>query len=130
MKKITKRFVRFWTPGSFCAEDWTVYTDETDPTNIEFPDNAYCFTMHERTDVVDGDQTFTGKVRDIGKTYYHPDSKVESLAEVKLNPKAQGGCLIRNMEGNEWSHIVWSRWGNWPQPFDPSKAEVLEARKQ
>ena len=33
--------------------------------------------------------------------------------------------LISNMECNDWKQIIWTRWGNWPQPFDPATAEVL-----
>ena len=52
--------------------------------------------------------------------YYHPDSKVEDLKEVEQNPNATD-TLIRNIKNNGWDRIIWTRWGNWPQPFNPTK---------
>lgn len=126
MEKVTKRFVKFWRPGFMFAEDWSREVETLDPHAIEWPENAYAFTLHERTDVMDGDQTYVGKAEQIGPMYYHPDSKVETLDQAKSNPESTS-TLIANMECNDWNAIVWSRWGNWPQPFDPSKACVLTA---
>jgi hypothetical protein len=30
------------------------------------------------------------------------------------------------MECNGWKQMVWTRWGNWPQPFEPERMEVLK----
>ena len=124
MDKTVRRFVRFWTPRSFIADSWDVDVESLDPAKIEWPEEAYAFTLHEQPIVHDGPDTFNGNVTKIGGWYYHPDSKVESLAEVRENPKCTS-ILISNMKVNHWSHLVWSRWGNWPQPFDPSKDVVL-----
>ncbi len=126
MKKVKKAFVRFFAPGSFVAEEWEKEIDIADPNGIEWPENAYAFTLHEREDVIDGETTYTGPVHRIGPMYYHPDSKVETLDEARRNPNASD-ILIRNMEGNHWDSIIWSRCGNWPQPFDADKAVVLSA---
>lgn len=126
MDRITKRFVRFMAPGAFVAEDWSRPVETLDPNAVQWPDNAYCFSLHERIDVMDGPEVFTGPAKKVGPTYFHPDSVVESLEQVRANPKATR-TLIANMEGNRWSHIVWSRWGNWPQPFDPAQDVVLKA---
>jgi hypothetical protein len=122
--RITVRFVRFYAPGSFVAEDWTVPVDTLDPLAIKWPDNAYAFTLHERVDVADGPERFTGEAKQIGPMYYHPDSKVETQAEVALNPKATG-ILLSNMRCNRWDQIIWSRWGNWPQPYEAGRHLVL-----
>ena len=127
MRKVTKYFVRFWRPGLLVGEDWENYVGSLDPAEIEWPKDAYAFTLHEREDVVDGDQTFKGTSRQVGPTYYHPDSRVETLEEVKRNPKASR-ILVQNMECNGWTAIIWSRWDNWPQAFDPEKDLILSAR--
>ncbi len=124
MKKVMKFFAEFLAPGSFVAENWAVEVKSTDPYSVEWPENAYAFAIYAREDVVDGDNTYKGEPQQVGPTYYHPDSKVESLEEVEVNSNATQ-ILVENMKANGWSHIVWSRWGNWPQPFDPNKARVL-----
>jgi hypothetical protein len=124
MKKEIKKWVKFRTPGSFCAEDWNRDVDSFDPSKIVWPDNAYCFQFYTREDVVDGDKRYEGKAESVGPLYYHPESKIETLSQVKANPKA-GRCLVGNMECNGWTHIIWSRWGNWPQPFRKGETEVL-----
>lgn len=124
MKKQKVYFVVFWAPGSFFGESWTSEVKTPDPMAVKWPDNAYSFTMHEREDVVDGDTRFRGDSIQVGPAYFHPDSKVETLTQVKKNPKSTP-TLIENMRCNKWEAVVWSRWGNWPQPFEKGKAVVL-----
>lgn len=47
------------------------------------------------------------------------------LEEVKANPKC-GPALISNMKCNGWNRVVWTRWGNWPQPFYDGKVVILK----
>lgn len=124
MNKRIVHFVIFEAPGAFVAESFKREVAGPDPLAVEWPENAYAFRLFRREDVIDGDDTYTGKSQQIGKTYYHPDSKVETLAKVRANPKASP-TLISNMVGNGWEQIVWSRWGNWPQPFEAADSEVL-----
>lgn len=124
MKKTIRYFVEFWYPGSFVAESSTSETKIIDPHKIEWPKNAYSFVLYKREDIIDNNKTYKGELEQLGPTYYHPDSIVETLDQVKQNhPKEK--ILISNMECNKWDSIVWSRWGNWPQPFDTKKTEVL-----
>ena len=118
--------VTFLYPGAFCADTSTVEVQSLDPSAVVWPERAYAFTLHQRQEITCDGQVFKGETTQIGPTYYHPDSKVESLDEVKLNPKATS-ILISNMGCNGWTHIIWSRWGGWPQPFDASKMEILKA---
>lgn len=125
MKRERKYWCEFYTPGSFVAETWTRdLQKETRPEDIEWPKNAYAFRMYTREDVIDGEEKFTGSAQQIGPTYYHPDSVIETLKEVKRNPKATQ-TLVRNMQINEWSAVIWTRWGNWPQPWEPMRMRVL-----
>lgn len=123
-KKVTKRWARFWSPGSFMGESWDVEIDHLDPTKIEWPDRAYAFSLHTRDDIVEDGETFKGKSKQHGKLYYHPDSKIETMEEARSNPDATE-ILLQNMESNKWPEIIWARWGGWPQPFDPDKMVVL-----
>lgn len=107
------------------ANYWSVDCLEgTKPEDVEWPENAYAFTLWTRTDIAEGDDVFKGEAQKIGKMYYHPDSKVENYDMVKRNPNANE-ILLSNMKNNHWQHIVWSRWGNWPQPYDMSKHAVV-----
>lgn len=125
MNKLTFHTIRFFSPGSFCANISDHPGSTTDPYKVVWPQNAFCFQFIDREDVVDGDATYTGKEVQIGPTFFHPDSKIETLAEVRRNPKASH-ILITNMECNNWTHVVWSRWETNPQPFDPTEDHVLK----
>jgi hypothetical protein len=127
MKKVRKLYLSFWHPGTMVAEQSTSEVDSIvgfDPHKVEWPKNAYAFRLFERFDVVDGKATFKGEPQQLGPTYYHPDSRVETIDEVRANKNATP-ILVRNMQANGWKLIVWSRWGNWPQPFDPDKDVVI-----
>lgn len=108
MHKVTKYFARFFSPGTFVADDWRVEVPSPNPEAIAWPTRAYCFQVVKREDIVDDGAVFTGKEERVGPTYYHPDSKVEHLAQVKL--RADCHILARNMECNDWPFVVWSRW--------------------
>ncbi len=128
MKKETVFFAVFHSPGSFTTNTWEVPLVSDDLTVVAWPDRAYAFQIYKREDAVDGEQRYRGQRVQIGGWYYHPDSKVETLEQVKQNPSATD-ILIRNMGCNNWTHIVWSRWGNWPQDFDPACDTVLQRHK-
>lgn len=91
---------------------------------MKWPDNAYAFAVIRRTDIVDGTERFKGKVEQVGPHYYHPDSKIETFAEVEKNPHATR-ILLDNMRCNKWDKLVWARWGNWPQPYREGEIVVL-----
>lgn len=119
-----KFWATFYTPGSFVCNTCTQDMREPDPHKVEWPPNAYAFTLNAREELIKDGKVYLGEVLQVGPLYYHPDSKVESLEEARANP-ASTDILIQNMEINKWDYIVWSRWGNWPQPFDPNKDQIL-----
>ena len=124
MEKKKVYWIRFWSPGSFVSESYDKNVKEfPDPQSVEFPDNAYSFTLHERKDVIDGDKTYRGDAQQVGPRYYHPDSKVEGIDEVSKRKDCD--ILIRNMQNNNWNEVVWSRWDNWPQTLTRSENVVL-----
>lgn len=125
MERKTVRFVRFFAPGSFVANDWTVNIDTLDPAAVKWPDNAYSFSLHERIDVLDGGETYTGAEKQIGPEYWHPDSRIETLSDIERRNDPRDRILLTNMRCNGWNEVVRSRWGNWSQPFDPKTCKVL-----
>lgn len=127
MKKVTVQYPVFYSPGSFTADSWSgeAVDGVIDPRIVEFPANAYAFDICERTDVIDDDGTvFRGAVRTL-RQYWHPASRVTTVADVKAMDDTKNNILVRNMECNGWSAVVWSRWNNWPQPWNETCMEVL-----
>jgi hypothetical protein len=57
--------------------------------------------------------------------YYHPDSKVLTEAEIAAKGDPRDSILLSNMRCNKWPSVIYSRWGNWPQPYEAGKCEVL-----
>ncbi len=125
MKKNCHTFVEFQSPGILFAEMWTRDVNSTDPNAVEWPDNAYAFRMFQREDLVDNGKTYKGEAEQIGPTYYHPDSRIETLAEVEARNDERDKILVSNMKGNKWPAIVWTRWNNFPQPYDEKDSCVL-----
>lgn len=127
MEKRIKYFVKFYTPGIIVAETSRREISDPDPYKIEFPDYAYCFDILKREDVIDqtNGNEYQGKEERIGKRYYHPDSTIRTLEDIKkFSPHEK--ILISNMEINKWDKIIYTRWANWSQPFDEEKDLILE----
>lgn len=122
--KRTRHFATFMAPGLIVGNQWDMELASEDPQKVHWPDDAYAFTLHRREDVTVDGAEYQGKREQVGPIYYHPDSVVQTLEEAKANPKATP-VLISNMECNDWGSVVWTRWGNWPQPFDPAEIQVL-----
>lgn len=125
MEKVTVRYARFLTKGSFFAEEWTELVSSADPNDVVFPDGAYAFTMNERVDVVDGDDVYTGKASQIGPMYYHPDSKVVTFDELMSRNDPRDRILLENMRCNGWSSMIYTRCGDWPQPYKKESMKIL-----
>jgi len=125
--KVFKNWVTFWSPGSFVANESTRdYDDIINPYEVEFPDHAYAFRVFRREDIVEGDKTYKGDAVQQGVTYYHPDSKITTLAQVKaMSAEKRGHALVSNMECNKWDSVIWTRWDNWPQPYDADSEQIL-----
>ena len=127
MDKVTVHYVRFYSTGSFCANDWTAEVQSADPAAVVWPENAYAFTLHERVDVLDGPKRFEGKPQQLGLMYYHPDSAVKTQAEIAAKADPRDRILLQNMKCNSWPAVIYSRWGNWPQPYEADKVRILGA---
>ncbi|MCK9434317.1 MAG: hypothetical protein M0R32_05725 [Candidatus Cloacimonetes bacterium] len=129
MKKSTHIYVEFQAPGILFAEMWTEDINSTDPNDIKWPDNAYAFRIYKREDIEDNGNIYKGTASQVGPTYYHPDSKVETLAQLEARNDPKNKILVSNMKGNKWNEVVWSRWGSFPQPYDSKHNCILKAGK-
>lgn len=128
MEKKTSYFVRFHASGSICDDTWEKEIESPDPYLVEWPMRAYAFSIWKRTDVIDGETTYTGEPEKVGKLYYHPDSTIKTLDEVKADPTSTK-ILISNMEINRWDALIYTRFGHWPQPYEADRIEILEKRE-
>ena len=122
------RYARFLTPGSFVATDEIVEVDSLDPYAAVWPRSAYAFRLYEREDIVRGDEVFKGEDKPVGPLYYHPDSKIVTREEIVARNDPRDRILLSNMEINGWPSVIFSRWGNWPQPYRPGEDVILEKR--
>ena len=121
MEKQVVRYAEFFGPGSFVANSWTEEIPTGDP---KWPDWAYAYQMYVREDVHDGDGVYKGKPKKEGKLIYHPDSTIETVAEIEARHDNSNHILLMNMRRNKWASVVLTRWGNWPQPWDDEKMEI------
>lgn len=114
---------KFMAPGTIFAND---FTREFQPgEHIEWPDRAYCCKLGRQTVQIVGDEVLRGAVKWDPRTFYHPLSIIQTIDQVKRNPSASE-ILVRNMECNRWDRVVWSRWQNWPQPYNATKDVVCD----
>ena len=127
MERASHHWIEFLAPGSFIADSWKkAYEPPYKPEHVEFPERAYAFTMHKQDVIVVDGNEFLGKSEQIGPTYYHPDSKIETLEQVlKRGPES---ILAGNMKCNKWDKVIFTRWDNWPQPYKESETVVLPTK--
>lgn len=121
MRTSTEFIVVYFYAGTICANtSEKLFNSREEITSADWPNGAYAYKLYQQDIVTD---TGTGKVyrgdrtEVDGKLHYHTDSKVETLEQVRNNPNATE-ILISNMECNGWDSIIWTRYGNWSQPFD------------
>jgi hypothetical protein len=125
MNKITKYYVTFYMPGIICAEYWDKDIDSPDPNMVEWPKNAYAFNLYEQENIIDDNgKVFEGESKKLGPMYYHPDSKIETLSQLKKS-HPNDKILINNVESNGYKNVIWTRWNNWPQMFNDKEYEIL-----
>lgn len=129
MDVVMKYWIEYHAPGAFVGESWTVDSDfRPSWEDIEWPDNAYAATLWQREDIVRGGKTYKGAAEHIGpRYYYHPDSRITTLKELERGDHGLnlGHALLSNMRCNKWGAVIWTRWGNWPQPYNAATMEIL-----
>lgn len=126
MTKIEKYWIEFWHGGRFFAETTKVDCAKLpNPFEVEFPEGAFCFTMHKRTDVHNGYEVFTGKAERVGPKYYHPMSLVVHIDRIRRRALPSEKILLSNMEINGWDLVIQCHpHGNF-QPFDKQSDIII-----
>lgn len=108
---VTKHFVTFYSPGTFCAEESTKPIESWDTavalrmaSSVTERHNAkpYAFTFTTRSR---GDSDLDSKVTARSPLYYF-GVKVETLAEIEARRDPNDRILIANMRGNGWPRVV------------------------
>lgn len=123
-KVTVETFVVFHLPGLVIGEQYRERVDDINPYAIDWPKNAYAFhfvTQHVVT--LDGMKMRSEECAH-DPIYYHPHSVVRDAAWVARNDDSP--MLLSNMRCNGWAQVIYTRWGNWPQPWNADKMEILK----
>lgn len=121
----TRRYVEFLYAGSFTADYRTEEVGHADPALIEVPDGAYAFRFFDIREIDDGGTVLRSDRLNKSMTFY-PDGVLATVEQAREMPNSQ--ILVSNMEGNGWPAVVFSRYGNFPQPFNPAKDLIIRLR--
>lgn len=108
---LTKHFVTFYSPGTFCAEESTLPIEAWDTAvalrmassvteRYNAKPYAFAFTTRSR-----GDSDLDSKVASRSPLYYF-GVKVETLTEIEARGEPNDRILIANMRGNGWASVV------------------------
>lgn len=126
MKKITKKFITYYIPGTFFPETSTKQVDAWDiPHSV--PKDCYGFSFHEVEYAVDGKgEEFVGKsnkdknIYFIGEIIHHND-----IPDTDASGRSMS-ILKSNIQGNSPTHEgIKCRMGNW-QCMDKNVVVVAE----
>jgi hypothetical protein len=110
-------YVEFFYPGIFMSETNTKQVKDRTPIKKEkAPAGCYGYRFFDREEKQDKEEILLGKNKNhSGMTYF---GKVYTLTEVKKMAKEKDmGCLVSNMESNDWPKVVQTIRGNW-QPLE------------
>lgn len=131
---VRRYFVEFLLPGLIIGETRTedAGIEKPDPAGVRFPEDAYAFRIWSRVEVPNGDDVLKGKRQNEGPLYYHPGSTVTTLEQLEAPDCGYnvGRILLSNMRNNGWPAVIWTRWKNWPQPYDPAKQVILDRARE
>ena len=127
MKKTTKIFITFYYPGFFFAETSTyrVASEKAALKKALADKYWYRYDLSRREDIVDGKKTYEGEEK-VYKTVVFA-KQICTLEDIK-RMKEEGkdvGCLLENMEMNDYEKVVQTRRGNW-QPWEKGVEYISE----
>ncbi len=116
-----KHYIKFLYPGSFVAENSTEEVKKRErPARLPKHCFGYCF--FDKEVVTKDGETLQGREKNFSSWTYI--GKKRTLAQVKKETPNEK-ILISNMEGNDWSEIVQTRFG---QSFPLEKGDKVETR--
>lgn len=91
-----------------------------------WPSWAQSFTIHERVEeIVEDGEPRTIQERQVGPTYHHQDCKAETAHEVTHNPNCHT-FLLSKIRVRGWTMVLWNRWRDGIQAFNPGADVVLD----
>jgi len=111
MKKETKKWIVFYSPGTLFTEETIQYVDEfPDPYNVEFPEYAFAFQFCKRDFIIDdGGNRYKGEIIYLPPVYMHPDTK-----KVYLNEEGNiSPSLRRSAESMGKGYVLETRFGSY-----------------
>ena len=119
MKTVT--YTHYFSPGTFVSN-----THEVPGLPQKWPDNAFARQVWAYGEVEIDGITYKSEPQKVGKLVYHPSSRITTLAELEggRTEFSVGSVLLANMRNNGWDAVIWSRWKNWPQLWDPDTMEI------
>lgn len=120
----TKHYVEFFYSGIITADTSCRPSDHRDPARVSLPDGAYAFHFFDREETELDGETLRGERKNVSPTYY-PGGTVKTLAEIEALHDPRDRILLSNMRGNDWPAVVYTRFGNWPQPYREGREVVL-----
>jgi hypothetical protein len=123
MNKTDIRYTEYYSPGRVIADTWL-----ENGSGFDWPKNAYAYQVWEHSEIRYGGVVYRSEPRRCGKLIYHPDSRITTYEELQAGKTGLdvGSALLHNMKCNEWSAVIWTRWGTFPQPWDPETMEIEE----
>ena len=117
-----RRYVEFLYAGSFTADCRAEEVGHADPALIDVPDGAYAFRFFDVQEIEDEGTVLRSDRLNKSMTFY-PDGVLTTVEQAREMPNSR--ILVSNMEGNGWPAVVFSRYGNFPQPFNPAKDAII-----
>jgi hypothetical protein len=116
---MVQQYVKFFYPGSFFSEE-SVKKINNRTDKIDVPKNAFAYEFFEKSEIEQDGEVLTGFPRNISGRYYI--GELYDLERVKKEFPDKD-VLIRNMESNDWTHVVKCSQGM--VPFDTKKDIVI-----
>lgn len=130
--EMKKHYVKFFSPGTFMAEDnteevksWDVKAATKRAGDIEqrysaIPYGFYFYTMERAPGEWEPKRTATSPM------YFLPHCKLETLEEIDARDLPDERILRSNMHGNGYKAVIVTTKGwKWTQPFDAAKDVLL-----
>jgi len=130
MEATTKHFARFYYIGSLVASTKDIELPaELRPEEIEFPKYAYCFNLYKVITIEDDGILYKSDPISSDRFYWHPDSYITDYYEVKQCHTERGKYLLDNMERNGWERMIWTRYKDFPLPYNPDTDIILPKKE-
>jgi hypothetical protein len=101
-----------------------VSIESPDPLNLPWEQDTVCICIYVYKEIeIDGEVFFSAEPKQLGPSYYHPDSKLLSHEDARKS--VDRATLLWNIEVNGWSHVIESPNG-FVSPYIAGKTVILQ----